>query len=160
MIRLCRDEDIERMHRIINDAASAYRGIIPDDRYHEPYMELNELKSEIQAGVVFWGYEHQDELIGVMGIQDKGDVSLIRHAYVLTKLRQKGIGSQLLAHLIELTDKPILIGTWEAAEWAIRFYKKSGFELVTSEEKQRLLKKYWDIPERQIETSVVLSSKL
>lgn len=160
MIRLCRDEDIEQMYQIINDAASAYRGIIPDDRYHEPYMELNELKSEIQAGVVFWGYEEQDELIGVMGIQDKGDVSLIRHAYVLTKLRQKGIGSQLLAHLNELTDKPILIGTWEAAEWAILFYKKSGFELVTSEEKQSLLKKYWDIPERQIETSVVLRSKL
>jgi len=160
MIRLCRDEDIEQMYQIINDAASAYRGIIPDDRYHEPYMELNELKSEIQAGVVFWGYEEQDELIGVMGIQDKGDVSLIRHAYVLTKLRQKGIGSQLLAHLNELTDKPILIGTWEAAEWAIRFYKKSGFELVLSEEKQRLLKKYWEIPERQIETSVVLRSKL
>ena len=160
MIRLCSDEDIEQMYQIINDAASAYRGIIPDDRYHEPYMELNELKSEIQAGVVFWGYEDQDELIGVMGIQDKGDVSLIRHAYVLTKLRQKGIGSQLLAHLNELTDKPILIGTWEAAEWAIRFYKKSGFELVLSEEKQRLLKKYWEIPERQIETSVVLRSKL
>lgn len=160
MIRLCSDEDIEQMYQIINNTASAYRGIIPDDRYHEPYMELNELKSEIQAGVVFWGYEDQDELIGVMGIQDKGDVSLIRHAYVLTKLRQKGIGRQLLAHLNELTDKPILIGTWEAAEWAIRFYKKSGFELVTSEEKQSLLKKYWDIPERQIETSVVLRSKL
>lgn len=160
MIRLCRDEDIEQMYQIINDAASAYQGIIPDDRYHEPYMELDELKSEIQNGVVFWGYEDQGELIGVMGIQDKEDVSLIRHAYVLTKLRQKGIGSQLHAHLNELTDKPILIGTWEAAEWAIRFYKKSGFELVTSEEKQRLLKKYWDIPERQIETSVVLRSKL
>lgn len=159
MIRLCREEELDQMYQIINDAATAYRGVIPDDRYHEPYMELEELKSEIGDGVVFWGYEDDQGLIGVMGIQDKGDVSLIRHAYVRTNLRQKGIGSQLLAHLTELTDKPILIGTWETADWAIRFYMKNGFGLVAPEEKRRLLMKYWNIPERQIETSVVLTNR-
>jgi len=156
LIRLCNNDEIEEVHRIINDAATAYKGHIPDDRYHEPYMTIDELNIEINDGVVLWVYEEEKKIKGVMGIQDKNEVSLIRHAYVRTHQRNSGIGTKLLAHLMELTEKPILIGTWAAADWAIRFYKKNGFELVASDEKVNLLKKYWNIPERQIETSVVL----
>ncbi|WP_054942519.1 GNAT family N-acetyltransferase [Paenibacillus ihuae] len=158
MIRLCGKQDEDTMYRIINDAAKAYHGVIPADRYHEPYMSQEELGQEIEYGVVFWGIEEDGELVGVMGIQDKGEVALIRHAYVTTARRQGGIGSSLLRHITSLTEKPILIGTWEAASWAISFYVKNGFALVTANEKKMLLQKYWDIPERQIETSVVLAS--
>lgn len=158
MIRLCNDTDIEAIYNIINDAAQAYKGVIPEDRYHEPYMTRDELNHEIEDGVVFWGVEEDNKLLGVMGVQDKGEVSLIRHAYVRTNQRKSGIGSRLLSHLLELTDKPVLIGTWEAADWAIHFYKKNGFELVTKDQKGKLLNKYWNVPERQIETSVVLSN--
>ncbi|QSF44999.1 GNAT family N-acetyltransferase [Paenibacillus tianjinensis] len=158
MIRLCGKQDEDTMYRIINDAAKAYQGVIPADRYHEPYMSREELGQEIENGVVFWGIEEDGELVGVMGIQDKGEVALIRHAYVRTARRQGGIGSSLLRHITSLTEKPILIGTWEAASWAISFYVKNGFALVTANEKQMLLQKYWDVPERQIETSVVLAS--
>ncbi|CAH1220432.1 hypothetical protein PAECIP111892_04836 [Paenibacillus auburnensis] len=158
MIRLCGKQDEDTMYRIINDAAKAYEGVIPADRYHEPYMSREELGHEIENGVVFWGIEEDGELVGVMGIQDKGEVALIRHAYVRTARRQGGIGSSLLKHIISLTEKPILIGTWEAASWAISFYVKNGFALVTANEKKMLLQKYWDVPERQIETSVVLAS--
>lgn len=156
MIRLCDSMDLEMIFQIINDAARAYKGIIPEDRYHVPYMTMDELVIEIEAGVTFWGYEENEMLNGIMGIQDKGDVSLIRHAYVRSILRNSGIGTRLLSHLTHLTDKPFLIGTWESAEWAIQFYLKNGFELVPQEKKISLLKKYWEIPERQIETSVVL----
>jgi len=157
MIRPCEETDFDAIYEIVNDAAQAYKGVIPPDRWHEPYMPREELRHEIDAGVVFWGYEEDGELIGVMGIQPVHDVTLIRHAYVRTARRNQGVGGKLLAHLRTLTDRPILIGTWADARWAIRFYEKHGFRLVTPEEKVRLLKKYWSIPERQVETSVVLA---
>jgi len=160
MIRPCVPEDTEEIYRIINDAAQAYKGVIPDDRYREPYMGIEELSEEIADGVVFWAYEESNRLIGVMGIQDRGEVSLIRHAYVRTTARNGGVGTKLLNHLRSLTGKPILIGTWKSAEWAIRFYVKNGFHLVSPEQKTALLNRYWDIPERQIETSVVLSNSV
>ena len=156
MIRKCSDKDFEEIYQIINDAAIAYKGVIPADRWHEPYMSKNHLRGEIDDGVNFWGLEEQGVLIGVMGIQDRRDVTLIRHAYVRTAKRNLGIGSRLLAHLEPLSEKTILIGTWAAASWAIAFYEKHGYRLVTPDEKNRLLKKYWNIPERQVETSVVL----
>jgi N-acetylglutamate synthase-like GNAT family acetyltransferase len=156
MIRQCIDKDLDRIFDIINDAAEAYRGVIPEDRFHEPYMSKEELLQEVEDGVRFWVCEEEGELIGAMGIQDKGEVALIRHAYVQTASRKGGIGTRLLNHIAALTDKPILIGTWEAADWAISFYRKNGFSLVNEAEKRRLLSKYWNVPERQIETSVVL----
>jgi N-acetylglutamate synthase-like GNAT family acetyltransferase len=156
MIRKCTDQDFEEIFNIINDAAIAYKGVIPPDRWHEPYMTREELKAQIEDGVRFFCYVDNNEIIGVMGIQDKAEVSLIRHAYVRTKQRKKGVGSFLLQELIKDEQKPILIGTWKAADWAIRFYEKHGFRLVDEEEKNRLLKKYWAIPDRQVETSVVL----
>ncbi|MBP7738712.1 MAG: GNAT family N-acetyltransferase [Spirochaetes bacterium] len=159
MIRRCVESDFEAMFGIINDAAQAYRGVIPGDRWHDPYMPREELRREIEDGVQFWGYDENGTLIGVMGIQDVIDVTLIRHAYVTTKERRKGIGAKLLSELVTKTDRPLLIGTWADASWAISFYRKHGFRLVTPEEKDRLLKKYWKIPPRQVETSVVLSDR-
>jgi N-acetylglutamate synthase-like GNAT family acetyltransferase len=156
MIRKGADQDIEEIFKIINDAAIAYKGVIPADRWHEPYMTKEELKAQIEDGVNFSCYVDNNEIIGVMGIQDKTDVELIRHAYVRTKQRNKGIGTLLIRELIKDSTKPILVGTWKAASWAISFYEKNGFSLVNEEDKNRLLKKYWAIPERQIETSVVL----
>src|SRR5262249_7698075 len=156
MIRKATDEDFEEIFIIINDAAIAYKGVIPADRWHEPYMTREELKAQIEDGVRFSCYVDNHEIVGVMGIQDKSDVALIRHAYVRTKQRKKGIGGILLQELMKDAKKPILIGTWKAADWAIHFYEKHGFRLVEEEEKDRLLKKYWAIPERQVETSVVL----
>lgn len=156
MIRKGTDEDFEGIFTTINDAAIAYKGVIPPDRWHEPYMTKEELQEQIEDGVRFSCYVENNEIIGVMGIQDKADVALIRHAYVRTKQRKKGIGALLLQELIKDAKKPILIGTWKAADWAIRFYEKHGFRLVEEEEKNRLLKKYWVIPDRQVETSVVL----
>jgi N-acetylglutamate synthase-like GNAT family acetyltransferase len=150
--------DFKDIYEIINDAASAYKGVIPADRWHEPYMAEDELKTQIEDGVEFWCYKENGKTLGVMGIQDRQDVTLIRHAYVRTTSRNKGIGSKLLAHLVELTDKPVLIGTWTEATWAIRFYEKHGFRLLPEEEKNKLLVKYWTIPQRQVETSVVLAS--
>ena len=157
MIRACTASDLPAMYAVINDAAQAYKGVIPADRWHEPYMPMEELRSEIAAGVRFWGEEADGELAGVMGIQDKGDVDLIRHAYVRTRLRKGGIGSRLLKEIERKTRKPILIGTWLAATWAIRFYEKHGYRQLSRPETERLLKKYWSIPARQIETSVVLA---
>jgi len=156
MIRLCTDSDVPSIYAIVNDAAQAYKGVIPADRWHEPYMPLEELKEEIAAGVKIWGYEDGGQLAGVMGMQPVKDVTLIRHAYVKTKMRNQGIGGKLLKHLLQQLEGKILVGTWKAAVWAIRFYETHGFELVDEEEKNRLLKAYWDIPERQIDTSVVL----
>ena len=156
MIRKGTDEDFEEIFTTINDAAIAYKGLIPPDRWHEPYMTKAELQAQIEDGVRFSCYVDNNEIVGVMGIQDKADVELIRHAYVRTKQRKKGIGTLLLQELIKDAKKPILIGTWKAAEWAIRFYQKHGFRLVEEAEKNRLLKKYWAIPDRQVETSVVL----
>jgi len=157
MIKLCVSDDLQEIYQIINDASQAYKGKIPEDRYHEPYMDMEELTSEIKDGVVFWGYyDVTDQLLGVMGVQSKGEVSLIRHAYVRTTQRNSGIGGKLLNHIVSVTDRPILIGTWESAVWAIKFYEKHGFTLTSADEKKRLLQMYWSVPERQIETSVVL----
>lgn len=158
MIRECKESDLNTIFGIINDAARAYKDVIPEDRWNEPYMSFEELRREIEDGVIFWGLEHAGELLGVMGIQDKGDVTLIRHAYVRTRAQKSGIGTKLLMHLETLTENPILIGTWAGASWAISFYEKKGYHLVTEEEKNRLLRKYWSIPERQVETSVVLAN--
>ena len=159
MIRKGTEEDFEEILNIINDAAVAYKGVIPPDRWHEPYMTDAELQAQIEDGVRFSCYVDNNEIVGVMGIQDKAEVELIRHAYVRTKQRNKGVGSLLLQELSRDAEKPILIGTWKAAEWATRFYQKHGFRLVEEEEKNRLLKKYWAIPERQVETSVVLADE-
>lgn len=159
MIRMCTETDFNTIFEIINDAAKVYKGIIPEDRWNEPYMHLQELKKEIEDSVVFWGFEKGGQLLGVMGIQDKDDVTLIRHAYVLTRSQKLGIGTKLLQHLERMTEKPILIGTWTTAEWAISFYEKNGYILVSDEEKKRLLRKYWSIPERQVMTSVVLAKQ-
>lgn len=159
MIRRCEKSDFENIYSIINDAAKVYKGIIPDDLWKEPYMSIDELEHEINDGVVFWGYEEVRELIGVMGIQNIQDVTLIRHAYVRMAKQNQGIGKKLLSELSKLTNRPILIGTWADAVWAIRFYEKNGFRIVSQENKDRLLEKYWSIPERQIETSVVLTDQ-
>jgi GNAT superfamily N-acetyltransferase len=155
-IRRCSDGEREAIFAIVNAAAEAYRGVIPADRWHEPYMPMAELDGEIAAGVEFWGYEEDGELLGIMGIQPLGEVDLIRHAYVLPASQGRGVGGALIAHLLRSATRPVLVGTWAAAEWAIRFYRRHGFEQVSSEEKDRLLRTYWTIPDRQIETSVVL----
>lgn len=159
MIRECVEGDFEEIFTIVNDAAQAYKGVIPADRWKEPYMSRDELQHEIAEGVRFWGYEEDGGLIGVMGIQDVQDVTLIRHAYVRTARRSQGIGGKLLSHLRGQTRRPILIGTWADAFWAVRFYEKHGFRMVSPEEKDRLLRKYWSIPSRQAETSVVLAEQ-
>jgi N-acetylglutamate synthase-like GNAT family acetyltransferase len=157
-IRKARNADVPAMLAIINDAAQAYRGVIPPDRWHEPYMAREELESEIANGVEFWVLE-EDRLLGVMGIQDKADVALVRHAYVSTRLQRTGVGTTLLRHVLALTTRPVLIGTWADASWAIDFYRRNGFTVVSPEEKNRLLRTYWSIPDRQIETSVVLADR-
>ena len=159
MIRVCIDDDFEAIFQIINDAAEAYRGIIPVDRWHEPYMPREELRAEVSAGVSFLGYEKDGELAGVMGTQDVQDVTLIRHAYVRTPQRGQGIGGELLGRIMDQATKPILIGTWADAVWAVRFYENHGFKVVSTQEKETLLRKYWNVPDRQIETSVVLADQ-
>ena len=159
MIRVCIDDDFEAIFQIINDAAEAYRGIIPVDRWHEPYMPREELQAEVSAGVAFLGYEKDGELAGVMGTQDVQDVTLIRHAYVRTPQRGQGIGGELLGRIMDQATKPILIGTWADAVWAVRFYENHGFKVVSTREKETLLRKYWNVPDRQIETSVVLADQ-
>jgi len=159
MIRRCLTADVMIMAEIVNDAAQAYSGVIEDDCWKEPYMPEEELLHEIEDGVQFYGWENSGRLVGIMGIQDKGDVSLIRHAYVRTTLRKHGIGGKLLKYLQNMTSSPILIGTWAAAKWAISFYEKYGYRMVSWEEKERLLRKYWSISERQVDTSVVLADE-
>ena len=155
----CTPADVPAIFDIINDAAQAYKGIIPADRWHEPYMDAAQLEREISDGVVFWGVDEQDELAGVMGIQAVRDVDLIRHAYVRPEHQGRGIGRALLEHLVARAERPLLVGTWAAAEWAIRFYERNGFQTVGEAEKNRLLRAYWSIPERQVETSVVLAHR-
>lgn len=157
MIRQCADADVPAIEAIVNEAAEAYRGIIPADRWHEPYMPRAELEGEIAAGVDFWGFEESGRLVGVMGLQAVRDVTLIRHAYVLPGRQGEGIGSALIDHLLARTETRLLVGTWAAAQWAIRFYERHGFLLVSAAEKDRLLDAYWTIPDRQRETSVVLA---
>jgi GNAT superfamily N-acetyltransferase len=159
MIRSLTDAHFEAIRSIINDGARAYAGVIPPDRLHDPYMSADELRYELAAGVFFSGYDDGGELAGVMGVQNVKDVTLIRHAYVRTDWQGRGIGSALLRHLDALTELPVLLGTWADASWAIRFYEKHGFRRVSPLEKNRLLATYWTIPERQIETSVVLADE-
>jgi GNAT superfamily N-acetyltransferase len=158
-IRPCREPDFPVIWTIINDGSSAYRGVIPSDCLHDPYMTAEALSHEIASGVHFWGCEDNGFLVGVMGSQDVADVTLIRHAYVRTDYQKQGVGAQLLAHLRSRASRPVLIGTWADAHWAIRFYQRHGFRLVTPEEKERLLRRYWQISARQIETSVVLTDQ-
>jgi len=157
LIRKSRAADSAPILAIINAAAQAYRGVIPADRWHEPYMPPDELEREIADGIVFWLAEDDGRLVAVMGMQDKGDVALVRHAYVAPSVQRTGVGTSLLQHVQALTSKPVLIGTWAAASWAIDFYKRNGFAVVSGAEKDSLLRKYWSVPARQIETSVVLA---
>ena len=159
LIRQSVESDFAGILGIINDAAVAYRGVIPADRWHEPYMSAGDLETQIAEGVVFWIAEQEGRLSGVMGIQDKGDVALVRHAYVAPTTQRSGVGTRLLRHVETLVDKPILIGTWAAASWAIQFYRRNGFTMVSDDDKDRLLRKYWSIPARQVETSVVLADR-
>jgi N-acetylglutamate synthase-like GNAT family acetyltransferase len=160
MIRRCGNQEFECIRTIINDGARAYKGVIPNDCWTEPYMSGKHLQHALDEGVVFWGYEETGTLVGVMGLQQVRDVTLIRHAYVVTTSQKRGIGAHLLSHLRELAKDPVLIGTWADADWAIRFYEKHGFQLVNAREKDRLLKQYWTIPDRQTETSVVLADPM
>jgi GNAT superfamily N-acetyltransferase len=158
VIRPVQANETETLLDIINAGAQAYCGVIPPDCWHEPYMSSGELEHELEAGVRFWGWEDEGGLAGVMGRQDLGEVILIRHAYVHPDWQRRGIGARLLAHLLAGADRPVLVGTWAAAHWAIRFYEKNGFALVSHQEKERLLRTYWTITDRQIETSVVLGN--
>jgi len=158
-IRKSEANDFEAILAIINDAAQAYRGVIPSDLWHEPYMSTDELAKEIASGVIFWMAEGNGQLLGVMGIQDKENVALVRHAYTATTVQRKGIGTKLLRHVEALADKPILIGTWADASWAIEFYRRNGFTVVSDGDKNRLLRAYWSVPARQVETSVVLADR-
>jgi N-acetylglutamate synthase-like GNAT family acetyltransferase len=159
IIRTSDEADFPEILAIVNDAALAYRGVIPEDRWREPYMPADELAREIAEGVVFWVAEQDGRVAGVMGIQDRGDVALVRHAYVASAMQRAGVGTALLRHVEGLVDKPVLIGTWAAASWAIDFYRRNGFAVVPSGQKDRLLHTYWSIPARQIETSVVLANR-
>jgi GNAT superfamily N-acetyltransferase len=158
MIRPVQDNETEALLDVINAGAQAYCGVIPGDCWHEPYMSSRELARELEDGVRFWGWEDGGSLVGVMGRQDLGEVILIRHAYVHPDWQRRGIGAQLLTHLLAGVDIPVLVGTWAAAHWAIGFYEKNGFALVSHQEKERLLRTYWTITDRQIETSVVLGN--
>jgi GNAT superfamily N-acetyltransferase len=155
VIRRCRDDELATVGAIVNAAAVAYRGVIPDDRWHEPYMGMDELRGEVAAGVEFWGYEADGELVGVMGIQPVAGVFLIRHAYVLPSVQGRGVGGALLRHLELDVSRQLLVGTWAAAEWAIAFYRGRGF--VSVKQPAELLRRYWSIPDEQIATSVVLA---
>jgi N-acetylglutamate synthase-like GNAT family acetyltransferase len=157
LIRKSTEADVAAILAIVNEAAEAYRGVIPADRWHDPYMPATELEKEISNGVVFWVAEEEGHVLGVMGMQDKGEVALVRHAYTTPTVQRKGVGTRLLRHVEGLADKPILIGTWAAASWAIDFYQRNGFTVVSNTDKDRLLRTYWSIPARQIETSVVLA---
>ncbi|MDQ2870321.1 MAG: GNAT family N-acetyltransferase [Acidobacteriota bacterium] len=158
-IRRSEESDLPRILAVVNEAAVAYRGVIPIDQWREPYMPMDELVRDIARGIVFWIAEEQGSLTGVMGIQDRGAVALVRHAYVAPTTQRKGVGTKLLSHVQALVDKPILIGTWADASWAIDFYRRNGFTVLPDREKDRLLRIYWSIPERQIETSVVLADR-
>jgi N-acetylglutamate synthase-like GNAT family acetyltransferase len=158
-IRQATDADRPALLSIINAAAQVYRGRIPADRWHDPYMPEDELLGEIAQGVVFWVAEEDARLLGLMGIQDKGAVTLVRHAYVAPTAQRRGVGASLLRHLESLTAKPVLIGTWSAASWAIDFYRRHGYTQLSRADTERLLRTYWSIPERQIETSVVLADR-
>jgi GNAT superfamily N-acetyltransferase len=158
MIRTCNAADTPTIAAVINDGAQAYRGVIPDDCWSEPYMPLVELEQEIAAGVRFYGFETAGALTGVMGIQDRGEVDLIRHAYVRTAQRRAGIGGALLKHIDALSPRPILLGTWAASTWALDFYCKHGYRILDRAQTNQLLRRFWTVPEEQMATSVVLAN--
>lgn len=161
MIRKLLSADFTSIYKTINEAAQVYKGVIPEDRWKEPYMQKSELCEEISLGVQFYGWITDNALAGVMGIQALYDVTLIRHSYIRPGYQRMGIGTTLLQHLIELASTPrILVGTWNDALWAIRFYEKNGFRRLLREESNTLLRRYWSIPERQVETSIVLTLEL
>ncbi len=159
-IRLFSESDVETVLALINEAAEAYRGVIPPDRWKEPYMDRAELTADIADGVVFWLWDEGNEVAGVMGIQDRGEVTLIRHAYVRPTRQGEGVGTRLLRHLEAQTGHPLLVGTWSSARWAVAFYRKNGYRLLGARESVRLLRRYWNVPERQMETSIVLAKDL
>jgi N-acetylglutamate synthase-like GNAT family acetyltransferase len=159
LIRRSEDADVPQIFAVINEAAQAYRGVIPADRWHEPYMPQDALEREIASGVIFWLAEDDGRLLGVMGVQDRGAVALVRHAYVASATQRQGVGTKLLRHVENMTSKPILIGTWADASWAVDFYSRNGFTVVSPTQKEQLLRTYWSIPDRQIETSVVLADR-
>lgn len=153
MIRQCQPHDTSRIYFIVNEAAKAYDGVIPADCYHQPYMPMDELEREMER-ITFYGWEVNGELVGVMGFEVVKDVTLIRHAYILPEWQRQGIGSKLLAHIEGLVAAGrLLVGTWADA-WSVGFYLKHGFRYLS--DKDELLKAYWGVPRRQIETSVVL----
>ena len=159
-VRPCGDQEIESILGIINDAAQAYRGAIPPDRWHDPYMSEAELRRDMSAGVEFWGCEIDGKLVGVMGMQRVQDADLIRHAYVLPGHQRHGVGGILIDHLRQRSKRRMLVGTWADATWAVKFYQRNDFELIASREQRvELLKRYWTIPDRQVETSIVLELK-
>jgi GNAT superfamily N-acetyltransferase len=160
VIRPCRDDERPAILDIVNAAAEAYRGVIPAEGWHEPYMSARELDGEIAAGVEFWCYEDDGDVLGVMGLQPVRDVALIRHAYVAPGSQRRGVGGALLEHLTQRSTRRMLVGTWAAAEWAVAFYRRHGFELMPPDRARTLLETYWSIPERQIRTSVVLAQRL
>jgi GNAT superfamily N-acetyltransferase len=157
MIRECSEGDGERIGAVVNAAAEAYKGVIPVDCWHEPYMPPAELRREM-GNMTFFGWDDGDGLVGVMGYQPLGEVTLVRHAYVLPERQGEGIGSRLLEHLMDMTSGRLLVGTWQAATWAVRFYESHGFRRLGDGESQELLKRYWEIPARQMETSLVLEA--
>jgi GNAT superfamily N-acetyltransferase len=157
LLRKIQETDLTAALAVINDAAQAYRGVIPADRWREPYMPAEELADQIAGGIDFWVAEEEQRLLGVMGIQDRKEVALVRHAYVAPTEQKQGVGTKLLHHVAGLMNKPVLVGTWADASWAIAFYRRNGFTVVPDKDKDTLLRRYWSIPERQIETSVVLA---
>jgi GNAT superfamily N-acetyltransferase len=158
-IRRSQDTELSAILGVVNEAAQAYCGVIPDDRWHEPYMAKDDLVREIADGIAFWVADEDGRLLGVIGLQDKVAVALVRHAYVAPATQRKGVGTQLLRHVESLAGKPLLIGTWATASWAIDFYRRNGFTMLPPGETERLLRTYWSIPDRQIATSVVLADR-
>lgn len=159
MIRQCAPEEFEAVYEVINHAAVAYKGVIPADCWKEPYMPRGELRDEVEQGVVFWGAYEYGTVVAVMGLQPVQDVALIRHAYTRTTHRGQGLGTALLEHLRQQTDRPLLVGTWKAAVWAVRFYENHGFRQLGESQTRALLQKYWTVSDRQIKESVVLADR-
>jgi GNAT superfamily N-acetyltransferase len=157
MIRPCAPAETDEILAVVNDGATAYRGVIAADRWNDPYMSADDLRQEIDDGVRFWGFFEGERLLAVMGLQEVGDVALIRHAYTRTANQGAGLGGALLEHLKNRADRPLLLGTWKAATWAVKFYQGRGFQLVPEDRKADLLRRYWKVPERQIEESVVMA---
>ena len=155
--RIHRVSDAQAICAVINAAAQIYRGVIPDDCWHEPYMSAAALQQELEDGVVFWGVSQGHELVAVMGFQPRGAVDLIRHAYVRPERQRNGLGRTLLEKIHDQSSCPILVGTWASAHWTIRFYERNGYRRLNPRHTARLLDTFWRIPKRQVGASVVLA---